>query len=139
MQRTRSFSTQSWLRDEGCSEKAAGEGMGGDANTDRGRREDSEVIINTAKEQRHVQELFCTVCRNYNCLHVLSWALSIEQLPQRVQTRLKTSLSANAAGRGCGDVLFLPTQKMMSPRVAVWNAVSCTAGGTRGVFEDCWG
>lgn len=72
-------------------------------------------------------------------MHVLSWALSIELLPRRVQTRLKTSLSANAAGRGCGDVLFLPTQKMMSPRVAVWNAVSCTAGGTRGVFEDCWG
>lgn len=87
MQRTRSCSTQIWLRDEGCREKAAGEGMGGDANTKRGRREDSEVIINTAKEQSRVQELFCAVCRDYNCLHVLSWALGVELLPQSAQTR----------------------------------------------------
>lgn len=77
---------QSWLRDEGCRDKAAGEGMGGEANSNRGRREGSEVIISTAREQSCVQELFCTGGRDYNCLHVLSWDLGVEQ------TRLKTQI-----------------------------------------------
>lgn len=36
-----------------------------------------EVITNTAKEQRQVQDLFCMACRDYNFLHVLSCGFSI--------------------------------------------------------------
>lgn len=75
------------LGQEGCRDK--GGGMGGDANTNRGRREGSEGIIYTAREQSHVQELFCTVCRDHNCLRAPSWALGADLLPQSAQTRLK--------------------------------------------------
>lgn len=50
------------------------------------------MIINSAKEQSPVQELFCTACRDYNNFCVHSWALSVELLPQSAQTRLKTQI-----------------------------------------------